>query len=175
MYDRGVAIGFEAHDIVHLVEKGGAGGFGAVLVADGIARMGGLGFGRGVAVFLQVQGFFADARDGGEEAQVNGGVGLGIGNGQFGEKFAHADGGELEAQFLEFVGLAVLGEIEGEIEPGGEDIEAVLLPEPILVAAGIPVGDVAGRNLTGQRGIGGLLEFKDDLVVGGAVGEAVVD
>ena len=92
-----MAVGFEAHDVVHPVEEGGATGFGVVGIAGRLGGIGGLRLGGSIAVFLEVEGFFADARDGGEETQVDVGIGLGIGDGEFGEEFAHADGGELEA------------------------------------------------------------------------------
>jgi hypothetical protein len=94
---RELAVGFKAHDVVHPVEEGGATRFGVVGFVNGLVGIGGSGLGGSIAVFLQVQGFFADARDGGEKTQVDVGIGLGVGNGEFGEEFAHAEGGELEA------------------------------------------------------------------------------
>ena len=95
-----MAVGFEAHDVVHLIEESGAASFGVVFVSDGLGccrqRLGeglGLCVGGGIAVFLDVQGFSADAGEGGEQTEVNCGVGLGIGDGEVGEEFAEADGG----------------------------------------------------------------------------------
>ena len=169
-----MAVGFEAHYVVELVEEGGASGFGAVGFAGGLGGAGGMSFDGGVAVFLEVEGFFADAREDGEEPQVHVGIGLGIGDGEFGEEFAHADGGELEAEFLEFVGVSVAGQVEGEVEFASEEVEVFLVAEPILVAAGVPVGDVAFGDRVRERRVGGLVELLNDLGVGDAVGEEIV-
>ena len=170
-----MAVGFQAEDVVEFVEDGGAGEFGAVLVGHlGIGRWR-RGFGGGVAVFLEIEGLAGDAGQGGQEAEVDSGIGLGIGDGELGEEFAHADGGELEGEVLDIVGLIIFGEVAGEIEPGGEDFEAVLVAEPVLVTAAVPGGDVLFEELVGERRVGGFIEALEDLGVGGAVGEELVD
>ena len=169
-----VAVGFEAEDVVPLVEDGSAVGFGAVLVRKpGVGE--GVGFSGGVAVFLDVESFFADAGQGGKEAEIDIGIRLGIGNGELGKEFAHADAGELEAEFLDFFRLVVFCQVTGEIEPGGDDFEAILVPEPILVAAVVPVGDVFFGDFVWQGWVGGFFKALNDLGVGSAVGEELVD
>jgi hypothetical protein len=47
--------------------------------------------------------------------------------------------------------------------------------EPVLVTAGVPIGEVAGGDVVRERRVGGLLELAGDFVVGKAVGEVLVD
>jgi hypothetical protein len=46
---------------------------------------------------------------------------------------------------------------------------------PILVAACMPVGEIAFGDFVGQRRVGGLVEVLKNLGVGGAVGEEFVN
>ena len=71
--------------------------------------------------------------------------------------------------------MAVSGEVEGEIELGSEELHAVLMLEPVLITAVVPFGDVLLGNLVWERRVGGFIEALNDLSVGGAVGEELVD
>ncbi len=98
-----------------------------------------------------------------------------IGDGELGKEFAEPEAGELEGEFLDFVGLIVFGKLTGEIESGGEDFETILMPEPILVTTVVPSGDVLLKDFVRERRVGGLFESLDDLGVGKAVREELVD
>jgi hypothetical protein len=141
-----------------------------------IREGGGPGFGgEGIAVFLEVEGFPGDAGDGGEEAGVDEGIEVGVADGEIGEEFDEAEASEVEGQFLEFFGGGGLGEVEGEIEFGGEHLEVFLVLFPVLESTGVPGGEVLFGDFGGEWGINGLVEALDDLAIGEAVGEELVD
>jgi hypothetical protein len=66
------------------------------------------------------------------------------------------------------------GEVEGKVEAGLNKFEVRLVTDPVLVAAGVPAGEVTPGNGCGAR-VGGLLEGVDDFGVGGAFVHEAVD
>ena len=125
--------------------------------------------------FPEVDSFLGEARQEGEEAQVGVEVVLRVGNGGLDEGLAKADGGELECEIVELVREGVVCQFEGEVESGGEEFEVFLVAEPIPEAGRVPIGEVAFGDGERERRVGGLVEALDDLAVGGAVVEEVID
>jgi hypothetical protein len=170
----------EAHDFVHGLEHGEADGFRVVFedrAGGGFLLSGGFGGGDFVAVLLKAQGFFADAREGHEEAEVGFSFVFGaeVGERDLGEVFAEANGGEFEAEVLELGGAFAFGEVEGEVESGVHAVEFFLVLEPVLEAAVVPVGEVVFGDGVWEWRIFGPLELRDDFGIRGAVVEELVD
>ena len=81
-----------------------------------------------------------------------------------------SSGGELEADFRELAGVLFAEEVHERILAGAVFKDLFLIFEPIEVAATGPIGDVAGGD-----GAADFIEGLDDVGVGGAVGEHLVD
>ena len=76
----------------------------------------------------------------------------------------------MKASLLEVVAFVVADDLHGELAFSAHVIEACLLFEPVLVAAGFPAGDLS-RVKVGQ----GSAEFLKDFGVGNAVANHGVD
>ena len=121
--------------------------------------------------FLQFEEQTGDATKAIGQVEILGEIDLGsIGIGlREQEKFGEAGGGELEANLRESCGSFGAEVKEGVLlDAGGGD--AFLCIEPVLIATSIPIGDITRGDTNAE-----FIESVDDLGIGGAVFEHVVD
>ena len=89
---------------------------------------------------------------------------------EIGQKSVHADDGDAEAGLVEKLGVRLLEYGGGEVEASPHFIKPILLPEPILKAAGVPAGEIGCIEVMSLFAKGA-----DDGAIGGAVAEHEIE
>jgi len=168
------AIGFGAEYVVGVVED-----HLALFLGDFVAGIGAFalnGAGRGVAVFLEGQGFAGQAGEGVDQAseffglRLVGGIGGAAGEAEAHKLIEHLGGRNAQGGFVNCAGVWGGEDIGGELGFGGQALKPFALEKPILVGAVFPAGEVHLGNGVRQRWSGVL-----ELLENGGIGEAVLE
>jgi hypothetical protein len=121
-----------------------------------------------VPVLLEPEDFTTQTAEGADDAEVLVEVGFEISG--FDEQFGEGSGSELETDFRKLAGVLFAEEIHEGILANAVFEDVFLIFEPIEIAAAGPIGDVASGD-----GAADFIKGLDDVWVGGALGEHLVD
>ena len=145
--------GAEAEDVVHFEDDGAS--FAFVELAFGVLEFveRSANVGAGVAIFLELEGFAAGAREGVEEASEGGAIAAELvieGTGtEIAQGIEDVEGAEMQGALVDLGCIAILEQVGGRFPACTPLGQPVLLEEPIFVAPLFPFREVVGFEVAG--------------------------
>jgi hypothetical protein len=132
-----------------------------------------------LAVALEVDGGFGEFAQGVEDAGIGAGFASELfaqdGRVELHQQGIHASEGDAEAGGVDCCAIFLLHDFVGEIEAETHFFEPRLFAEPVLVATGLPAGEVVDGDGVRRRRVSRVTEIFDDFGVGDTVEEHGVD